>query len=812
MPSGTGKCILAVVQNLSEVCIYLRNLTASLTSSTLSVVQFDLHHILMNKPKRVSCKPHLLKSPALIKLSSTLSNDFLNRKRKIIPECQHGGGSKHVKYSLECEKGNNGSIEYIGSQSIREKNAFSSLVISDNIRSCNEPFGETILDTISEEKSCTKLYKLFQSKIKEGPNYICSCCTQLFFKHSFSTCKSIMKTSSSLVNICLTKKVSVDNEEWICNTCKNALKQGKIPACSVANKMTFPKIPEELKITQMEERLIAPRLAFMQLKELPRGGQIHLTGNVVNVPADVNTTVKQLPRMMDNSETIPIKLKRKISHKNFVAFEQIRPNKVLEAAKWLVQNSKLFKKEGIEIDSSWMQKTVNGMEVDENQQIPENDNELFIDSSVEQRRDADDWTEDEYFHERITGNTDTVLQPLDFREYNQVLSLAPGENQSPLGLFQDMNSEYLAFPTLYCGETRPDNSMRSVPVHYSTICKWELRNADRRTAMCIPNIFFKLKKLQIKQIRDKVYLAVRKCKTKGKKMSVSEILAPDFVDNLVKQNDGFRVLRTLRGSPPYWEQAKKDVFAMIKQLGMPTWFCSFSAAETKWAPLLKCLSKLVHNKVLTSEEVESLTWKEKCILIKSDPVTCARYFDHRFHSFFFHVMRDKIKPIGEIIDFFYRIEFQQRGSPHVHMLIWIKNAPVYNNTNEKEVASFIEKHVSCEKDKGMANLVNYQTHRHARTCRKKGKAICRFNFPIPPMPFTTVLDPPADEVEKVVGQQAFQKVAKFLFEFKSDSQLSFDDFLCKLDLTMDSYLQALRSSLSVSKVFFKALIGRNQNQ
>ena len=103
----------------------------------------------------------------------------------------------------------------------------------------------------------------------------------------------------------------------------------------------------------------------------------------------------------------------------------------------------------------------------------------------------------------------------------------------------------------------------------------------------------------------------------------------------------------------------------------------------------------------------------------------------------------------------------------------------------------------------MANLVNYQTHRHARTCRKKGKAICRFTFPIPPMPFTTVLDPPVDEVEKVVGQQAFQKVAKFLSKFKSDCQLSFDDFLRKVDLTTDSYLQALRSTLSVSKVFLK---------
>jgi hypothetical protein len=27
---------------------------------------------------------------------------------------------------------------------------------------------------------------------------------------------------------------------------------------------------------------------------------------------------------------------------------------------------------------------------------------------------------------------------------------------------------------------------------------------------------------------------------------------------------------------------KKDVFAMIRQLGLPTWFGSFSSADTKW--------------------------------------------------------------------------------------------------------------------------------------------------------------------------------------------------------------------------------------
>lgn len=44
-------------------------------------------------------------------------------------------------------------------------------------------------------------------------------------------------------------------------------------------------------------------------------------------------------------------------------------------------------------------------------------------------------------------------------------------------------------------------------------------------------------------------------------------------------DEWFRVLRKLRGSPPYWESAKNDVFAMIKQLGVPNGFYSFLAGD-----------------------------------------------------------------------------------------------------------------------------------------------------------------------------------------------------------------------------------------
>lgn len=41
----------------------------------------------------------------------------------------------------------------------------------------------------------------------------------------------------------------------------------------------------------------------------------------------------------------------------------------------------------------------------------------------------------------------------------------------------------------------------------------------------------------------------------------------------------------------------------------------------------------------------------------------------------------------------------------------------------------------------MRELVNLQTERHAKTCKKCGKTICRFNFPLPPMPWSMIQEP-----------------------------------------------------------------------
>ena len=63
----------------------------------------------------------------------------------------------------------------------------------------------------------------------------------------------------------------------------------------------------------------------MQIRELPRGGQYSLKGNVINVPVDIQPTVSCLPRLMDENFTIAVQLKKKLSYKKVDLKENVIP-------------------------------------------------------------------------------------------------------------------------------------------------------------------------------------------------------------------------------------------------------------------------------------------------------------------------------------------------------------------------------------------------------------------------------------------------------------------------------------------------------
>ncbi len=62
------------------------------------------------------------------------------------------------------------------------------------------------------------------------------------------------------------------------------------------------------------------------------------------------------------------------------------------------------------------------------------------------------------------------------------------------------------------------------------------------------------------------------------------------------------------------------------------------------------------------------------------------------------------------------------SSPHIHMLIWLENAPVFGVDKGEEVIAFIDQIITCSKpdsDLKLLELINWQTHRHSHACQKK---------------------------------------------------------------------------------------------
>ena len=194
--------------------------------------------------------------------------------------------------------------------------------------------------------------------------------------------------------------------------------------------------------------------------------------------------------------------------KSAVVTENVRPVAVMAALQTLLKSSELYKEANISVNETWENEDKAKREIE--------------DETIEERSGD----ESDAFNETNDDENIPLMTLLDERSVDKstVLSVAPGEGQRPISIFKDPNSEYLAFPTIFCGQTRVENSKRRVPVYYSDICKWELRCVDRRAALHIPNMFYKMKKLQTEQVCNKIHLAVRRCKTKGKSYTAGYIL------------------------------------------------------------------------------------------------------------------------------------------------------------------------------------------------------------------------------------------------------------------------------------------------
>ncbi|CAC5416143.1 unnamed protein product [Mytilus coruscus] len=191
--------------------------------------------------------------------------------------------------------------------------------------------------------------------------------------------------------------------------------------------MGFPQKQKELNLYPLEERLLSLRIPFMQIRQLTRGGQFSVKGNVVNVPVEAQPTINSLPHTIEKSGTISVKLKKKLVFKKCDFSENVGPFAVICALHYMMRTSDLYKSSGIEINDGWITEIAK-LNEEETQNQNNNTEQEDIDDQNDTDEDSDHFSEvDE--NETQVGNTDTLLDyiPDDNPPCDTSLIFAPGE-------------------------------------------------------------------------------------------------------------------------------------------------------------------------------------------------------------------------------------------------------------------------------------------------------------------------------------------------------------------------------------------------
>ena len=270
---------------------------------------------------------------------------------------------------------------------------------------------------------------------------------------------------------------------------------------------------------------------------------------------------------------------------------------------------------------------------------------------------------------------------------------------------------------------------RAVRLTFSEYVKSRLMNSDTRFRKSPEFVFYYLWQKEMRELSAGIYNALN---SRNKRhLSVQQ-----FVDGINSSDTGIEanlstVLQSLRGTKQFWLLKKSDVMAMIREYGSPTLFLTLSCAEYESPDIERYLRKV--NNVTDSYPIGRLCTE--------DPISVSRKFSQKFRDFFTTVLLQG-QVLGEISHYFWKKEYQSRGAPHYHILLWIKGAPVIKDgANNDKVLDWIQNIITCRipDEKTSPELhrlvTKFQTHRCSSYCKRKRKCgstyitECKFGFP-----------------------------------------------------------------------------------
>ena len=117
---------------------------------------------------------------------------------------------------------------------------------------------------------------------------------------------------------------------------------------------------------------------------------------------------------------------------------------------------------------------------------------------------------------------------------------------------------------------------------------------------------------------------------------------------------------SLHGTKQYWFRQCSRLISMVDTIGLPTIFFTHSAADLQWPELAR---------LICPEDPDARSNCTRAVI--ENPAIADWFFYHRVQKF---IESFYLGVLGAT-DYWMRFEWQHHGSPHVHDLAWLPNAP-----------------------------------------------------------------------------------------------------------------------------------------
>ena len=438
---------------------------------------------------------------------------------------------------------------------------------------------------------------VFSASIVWGAIYPCISCHRTRFRNGVNKA-DILKLKQQeffekAVNLSLlstSSKFYIKSSYWICKTCMDYIRRNSLPKVSSMNAMHVYDRPDCLKLSEVENVLLAPRINFIKMIRLPVSRMLGMRDRIVNVPITSNIirqTVECLPRTLEEAQVIPISLRKKKSMVTSHFQQWINPEKLREAVRYLKSTSKYPPYEEINFDMHKLDSLLD-------REMDDCEEEMEVGGSEQVQDAIDDDDAEEVAHIEYVENDAVRKQQTDTSESSMLLPeniesqvktksknakeqsgliLAPGEDQIPRNILREKNPFVLHFPTLFPdGKGGLHDLDREKKLSTQQWIMQKILNVNPMFAQNKPFIFSAVHYVEQQHLMARMNISFMRGK----------ITSSEDGGKFLKTEDGFAVFDGIPGSPRYWQKMKYDLIAKMEQLGPPHFFYTLSCANKRW--------------------------------------------------------------------------------------------------------------------------------------------------------------------------------------------------------------------------------------